>query len=648
MRKLFPLIFLAIQAQATPRLLHSGLFLHPIDSTDWRTSKIWLQDAPAKAITTSGGIFHAVTQDGRLASWGKTYEDLANPPLQESSVAGVLSGPAGMMASISTGGTLSIHGCQINSSYQTDGAISIAMGQGFLLLVQPDSSITISKPCPTLHPVGAVPGPAIPAGLSSVKAVAAGDQHALALKSDGTIAAWGDNTHGQCTVPSGLDKVITISARGAQSMALRADGSVLGWGDNTHGQSNVPASSLKVTAIAAGSDHSLALREDGTVAAWGDNTHGQCSVPENLSDVISIAADIGTSMALKRDGSVVIWGQGNRTVTQPPEDVLSVSSSPTHSLAIREDGCIIGWGDNSRGQLDLPNQACRYKAVAAGFAHSLALRDDGKVDAWGDTSRIEGNLPYSFGSFDVGKIRVPATLNQVTAISAGNDHSLALREDGSVVAWGSNEFGQVSVPTGLTQVVAIAAGVRHSVALKSDGTLVAWGDTAHGQTSVPAGLGKIASIAIGEYASLALREDGSLLAWGDTSLLGIDAGTPPLAAIAAGTRHFVGLGRDGSVFTWGIAPNFPATANAQAIFAGGSQTWILQSSSPSNAIKTRTSAPQGFNPGPVRIRNLAGRLLWSGRLETLSQTSRMQLPKGILLIESLSQNRVFRVTGLGR
>ena len=52
---------------------------------------------------------------------------------------------------------------------------------------------------------------------------------------------------------------------------------------------------------------------------------------------------------------------------------------------------------------------------------------------------------------------------------------MALKADGTVVAWGDNGEGQADVPAGLTDVIAIAAGTSHSVALKSDGTVVAWG-----------------------------------------------------------------------------------------------------------------------------------------------------------------------------
>jgi hypothetical protein len=99
---------------------------------------------------------------------------------------------------------------------------------------------------------------------------------------------------------------------------------------------------------------------------------------------------------------------------------------------------------------------------------------------------------------------VPAGLSNVVAIAAGDSHSLALKADGTVVAWGYNNYGQTNVPAGLSNVAAIAGGWAHSLALKNDGTVVAWGDNADGQTDVPAGLSNVVAIAAGGFHSLAL------------------------------------------------------------------------------------------------------------------------------------------------
>jgi VCBS repeat-containing protein len=135
-------------------------------------------------------------------------------------------------------------------------------------------------------------------------------------------------------------------------------------------------------------------------------------------------------------------------------------------------------------------------AIAAGTYHSLALKGDGTVVAWGFN--------------DYGQTDVPAGLSGVTAIGGGDRYSLALKSDGTVVAWGRNDNGQIDIPTGLSGVTAISAGRWHSLALKNDGTVVAWGFNNMGQTSVPAGLSGVTAIAGGDTHSLALLQVASV------------------------------------------------------------------------------------------------------------------------------------------
>jgi hypothetical protein len=97
-------------------------------------------------------------------------------------------------------------------------------------------------------------------------------------------------------------------------------------------------------------------------------------------------------------------------------------------------------------------------------------------------------------------------LRDVTAIAAGSYHNLALKRDGTVVAFGNNDFGQTNVPSGLQNVVAISGGYHHSLALKADGSLVTWGgtDNEFGVTNVPPNLTNLVAIAAGGLHSLAL------------------------------------------------------------------------------------------------------------------------------------------------
>ena len=113
----------------------------------------------------------------------------------------------------------------------------------------------------------------------------------------------------------------------------------------------------------------------------------------------------------------------------------------------------------------------------------------------------------AWGNNKDGQCNVPANLSGVVAIAMGSEHTVTLKQDGTVVAWGGNTFGQTKVPAGLSGVVAIAAGHYHTVALKQDGTVVAWGSDSFGITKVPAGLSGVVAIAAGRDHTVALRLD---------------------------------------------------------------------------------------------------------------------------------------------
>jgi hypothetical protein len=107
-------------------------------------------------------------------------------------------------------------------------------------------------------------------------------------------------------VPTGLNNVIAIAAGSMHSVALRGDGTVVCWGDNSADRTNVPPEATNVVAIAAGEYHTLALRADGTVIALGHNCFGQSAQPPELKNVIAIAAGGCNSLALIGDGPPVM------------------------------------------------------------------------------------------------------------------------------------------------------------------------------------------------------------------------------------------------------------------------------------------------------------------------------------------------------
>jgi len=213
-------------------------------------------------------------------------------------------------------------------------------------------------------------------------------------------------------------------------------------------------------------------------------------------------------------------------------------------------GTVVGWGENFQGQATPPADLIDVTAISGGGLHSLALKSDGTVVGWGDNS--------------VGQATPPAGLSSVVAISAGLLHSLALKTDGTVVGWGDNSLGQTTPPAGLSSVVAISAGSIHNLALKSDGTVVGWGDNFAGGATPPAGLNSVVAISAGIGHNLALKTDGTVVGWGfnDVGQATPPAGLNSVVAISAAGFSSLALKTDGTVVGWGLNDRGQATPPA--------------------------------------------------------------------------------------
>lgn len=290
---------------------------------------------------------------------------------------------------------------------------------------------------------------------------------------------------------------------------------------------------------------------------------------EMLSQMDSLAGDSGyrgTNLLKKDDLTVNFNESGSSNLTINGVDASSLglgveraSLYPTMPIAAENgvggsaefliiEGHVYSSGsvtNNITGVDDIPTAAqSGVTSISAGTGFVLALKNDGSVVAWGYNPS--------------GQTLVPATAQSgVTAIAAGSEFSLALKEDGSVIAWGSNTSGQTSVPIAAQSgVTAIAAGGAFALALKEDGSVIAWGDNTYGQINVPlAAQSGVVAVAAGENFALALKSDGSVVAWGDNTY----GQTNPLAlpqsgviAIAAGGIHALALQDNGAVVAWGV------------------------------------------------------------------------------------------------
>jgi hypothetical protein len=266
----------------------------------------------------------------------------------------------------------------------------------------------------------------------------------------GRCVAFGSNTYGQLELPKS-DNYIAVDAGWDHCLALKSDGSLVAWGSDSYGQvSNTPTESDFV-AIGAGYYHNVALKSNGSVVAWGRDNYGQVSSAPTDPDFIAVAAGGYHCLALKSNNSIFSWGSNamGQVSSTPTETVyIAIASGGEHSLAIKNDLSAIGWGWDGYGQASPP--AGSFQKVVAGQAHSFGLKSDGSIIGWG---------------YD--------NLNQLSEIPAGTDfvdvasgtfHGLGIKVDGSIVAWGNNGLGQASPPEG-QDFIDIAGGSQHSLTL---------------------------------------------------------------------------------------------------------------------------------------------------------------------------------------
>ena len=278
--------------------------------------------------------------------------------------------------------------------------------------------------------------------------------------------------------------------------------------------------------VGAGGEHSLGLRQNSQIWSWGCNGSGRLgdNTTVNKSSPVSVV------------GGFCDWRQ--------------ISGGGDHSLATRQTGTAWAWGDNGSGQLGDNTTANKSSPVSvvggytdwcqisAGRAHSLAVRQNGTLWAWGSNQygRLGDNTTVAKSS----PVSVIGGFTDWCQASAGTTFSLAVRQNGTAWGWGRNNDGvvgdnttaqkssPVSVVGGFTDWCQISAGDYHSLAVRQNGTAWAWGRNSRGQlgtnqecgvsrsspVSVVGGFTNWVQVCAGAYLSLGLR-NGSLLSWGN-------------------------------------------------------------------------------------------------------------------------------------
>lgn len=306
--------------------------------------------------------------------------------------------------------------------------------------------------------------------------ISASTSHTLAIKTDGSLWAWGDNRMGQLgdgtRVAHDLPELVgtrtdwaVASAGDEFSVAVAKDGSLWRWGVDAELMPSdagyAPTSPQRIgtdadwSSVAAGGTFTLATKRDGSLWAWGDNHFGQLG--DGTTTGRSVPARVGTGT----------W--------------TTVAAGYLQAVAIASDGSLWTWGArSSTWWSDLPPElvptrvgtASDWRAVAGGFGVAAAIRSDGSLWTWGDYA-VTGQLGDGTTDVRLEPVQVGAGTTWA-AVAFGSLHTVALDSAGGLWRWGTPELADTSGPDVLlpervgveTGWTSVGAGWRYTIALR--------------------------------------------------------------------------------------------------------------------------------------------------------------------------------------
>ncbi len=318
-------------------------------------------------------------------------------------------------------------------------------------------------------------------GLSDVLAIASGYWHTIALKSDGTVWTWGNNTYGQLGdgstvhsatpvqvsglsgVDTNVDNVTSIAGGYWHTIALKTDGTVWAWGNNFYGQLGDGTDSDCSTPLQVAPQPPTVRTDSATNVTYDSATLNGMANANGLETKVWF--EYGKAIGNYTDTSAILTIKDDESINKRINETVRIgisdlSENTTYYYRIfAENGGGWAWGSvlsftttsapaavarkSARESDDTRSGSAIWNviAIAGGGGHTAALRTDGSVWSWG--SNYDGQLGDGTNSDSSTPVLISKLSGIITSIASGNWHTVALRSDGTVWTWGSNYNGQL-------------------------------------------------------------------------------------------------------------------------------------------------------------------------------------------------------------
>ena len=449
---------------ASPSFVSPDPWYEPCAKTPVRVPGI----AGARGVAAGGGHVLVLMGDGTVRAWGdNAMGQLGNGTTADAATPVVVAGLSAV-AEVAAGADFSL-------ARRTDGTVW-AWGNhahGELGIGEAAPATCLGRdPYGSLDdiPLPCARTPVQAAALSLVTAIAARGRHALALRQDGSVRAWGANRYGQLgdgtqsdrrtpvAVP-GLAGVTKVAAGFGHSVAMRGDGAVWTWGLDNSGQlgrtssescakpgggSATPCSRAPsrasahegAAAVVAGGAHTIVVRGDGAVDAFGANYSGQLGRGTPVAPT--------TLSAMDPHAPLLLGGTGTGTSIGKP------STAGGLSLATLDDGLAFGAqavGGSSAAQevefRNLTDTALAIRGIAAWGNFTAASACGASLPAYGDC-RIQVRFTPTLAGERRGTLAVTTDSPYAPSVSlalAGTGTSATVLPNYSDIWWNPSESG---------------------------------------------------------------------------------------------------------------------------------------------------------------------------------------------------------------